>query len=85
MPQDDKEALKEFLQGTGVVIGLTGLFFLLIIIFGTVSKPPNPSNSRTVVVGKYENCDIVQWQYDPLTEYHYFLHCPTNGFSNVDK
>ena len=44
MTQDDKEALKEFLRGAGVVIGLTGLFFLLIVIFGTISKPPNPSN-----------------------------------------
>ena len=85
MTQDDKEALKEFLRGASVVIGFLVAFILFIAILGVQNEPPNSTNSRTKVVGRYENCDIVQWQYDPLTEYHYFLHCPTNGSPNVDK
>ena len=85
MTQDDKEALKEFLRGVSVVIGFLVAFILFIAILGAQNEPPNSTNSRTKVVGRYENCDIVQWQYDPLTEYHYFLHCPINGSPNVDK
>lgn len=85
MTKDDKEALKEFLRGAATVIGVLIAFILFIVVIGAQSEPPNSTNSRTKVVGKYEDCDIVQWQYDQLTEYHYFLHCPTNGSPNVDK
>lgn len=85
MTQDDKEALTEFLRGAALLIGVVTAFILFIIVIGARSEPPNSSNSRTKVVGKYEDCDIVQWQYDPLAEYHYFLHCPTNGSPNIDK
>lgn len=85
MTQDDKEALKEFLSGAATVIGVLTAFILFIIILGTQNEPPNSTNSKTEVVGKYKDCDIVQWQYDQLAQSHYFLHCPTNGSPNVDK
>ena len=85
MTQDDKEALTEFLRGAALLIGVVTAFILFIIVIGARSEPPNSSNSRTRVVGKYEDCDIVQWQYDPLSEYQYFLHCPTNESPNIDK
>jgi hypothetical protein len=27
------------------------------------------------VVSEYKGCDLVQWQYNMLSEYKYFLHC----------
>jgi hypothetical protein len=27
------------------------------------------------VVSEYKGCDLVQWQYNMLAEYKYFLHC----------
>jgi hypothetical protein len=74
MTEDDKDALKEFLQGAAAVVAVVGLFILFVILLGQSENPPVESQS-TKVVGTYKGCDIIQWHYGPLAEYKYFLHC----------
>ena len=74
MTQDDKEFLKEFLQGAGIIGITVGLFILFVSLFLQTQNPPVESQS-TKVVGEYKGCDIIQWHYGPLAEYKYFLHC----------
>ena len=74
MTEDDKDALKEFLQGAGTIGIILGLFILFIFLLTLKQNPPVESQS-TKVVGTYEGCDIIQWHYGPLAEYKYFLHC----------
>jgi hypothetical protein len=76
MTQEDKVALKEFLIGSVVAIGITVVFLVIIFASGiitTESEKDAPSSAK--VVDTYKGCDIVQWHYGPLAEYHYFLHC----------
>lgn len=75
MTQDDKNALKEFLRGSGLVGVVVGMFILFISLLSQSQNPPVESQS-TKVVGTYKECDIIQWHYGPLAEYKYFLHCP---------
>ena len=76
MTEDDKDALREFLQGAGMVVFTVGAFILFaMIIMGWSQNPPDEQQS-TKVVGTYKECDIIQWHYGPLAEYKYFLHCP---------
>ena len=77
MTQEDKVALKEFLSGAAVAIGITVVFLVIIFASGIVTtetKKDTPSSAK--VVGTYKECDIIQWHYGPLAEYKYFLHCP---------
>jgi hypothetical protein len=42
-------------------------------------KPPSqPVASRGTfkVIDQYKGCDLVQYQYNMLADYKYFLHCP---------
>jgi hypothetical protein len=75
MTEDDKDALKEFLQGAAAVVAVVGLFILFVILLGQSENPPVESQS-TKVIGTYKECDIIQWHYGPLAEYKYFLYCP---------
>ena len=75
MTEDDKEFMKEFLERSGIVVAVVGLFILFVILLGQSENPPVESQS-TKVVGQYKECDIIQWHYGPLAEYKYFLHCP---------
>ena len=74
MTEDDKNALKEFLQGAGIIGFTVGLFILFIFLLSLKQNPPVESQSAKVV-GTYKGCDIIQWHYGPLAEYKYFLHC----------
>ena len=74
MTGDDKEALKEFLRGAAFVAMVIGVVILGIATISTSDDVPDPKQS-TAVVGTYEGCDIIQWQYGPLAEYKYFLYC----------
>ena len=74
MTNDDKQFLKEFLRGGGIVGVVVGLFILFISLLSQSQNPPVEQQS-TKVVGEYKGCDIIQWHYGPLAEYKYFLYC----------
>jgi hypothetical protein len=74
MTEDDKNALKEFLQGAGIIGFTVGLFILFIFLLSLKQNPPVESQS-TKVLGTYKGCDVIEWHYGPLAEYKYFLHC----------
>ena len=76
MTEDDKAALKEFMRGVVVTIGLTGIIILGLAMLSqstvTELKP------TAEVVDTYEGCDIVRWNAHQLAEYKYFLYCEKN-------
>jgi len=74
MTQDDKQFLKEFLTGGGIIGVVVGLFILFVVLLGQ-SQNPSVEQQSTKVVGEYKGCDIIQWHYGPLAEYKYFLYC----------
>ena len=74
MTQDDKQFLKEFLRGGGIIGVVVGLFILFASLTLQSQNPPVESQS-TKVVGQYKECDIIQWHYGSLAEYKYFLYC----------
>ena len=74
MTQDDKQFLKEFLRGAGIIGIVVGLFILFASLTLQSQNPPVESQS-TKVIGTYKECDIIQWHYGPLAEYKYFLYC----------
>ena len=66
----------------GVIIGAS-----TVILAFYMTKPEAPVSPQPVaepvekhgtftVVSEYKGCDLVQWQYNMLSEYKYFLHCP---------
>ena len=77
MTQDDKQFLKEFLRGAGIIGVVVGLFILFASLTLQTQNPPVESQS-TKVIGTYKECDIIQWHYGPLAEYKYFLYCEKN-------
>ena len=74
MTEDDKQFLKEFLRGGGIVGVVVGVFILFVSLLSQSQNPPVEQQS-TKVVGQYKECDIIQWHYGPLAEYKYFLYC----------
>ena len=73
MSEDDKGALKEFLQGAGIVVFVVSIFIIGIAIMSGGSVPDDEQSTK--VVGTYKDCDIIQWHYSALAEYKYFLYC----------
>ena len=73
MTEDDKDALKEFMRGVVVTIGLTGIIILGIAILSNNDVPELKPTAE--VVDTYKGCDIVRWTNNQLAEYKYFLHC----------
>ena len=76
MTEDDKQFFKSFLTGgatAGIIFGSICLV-LSYIIWASGTNTPSVNESK--VVGKYKECDIIQWHYGTLAEYKYFLYCP---------
>ena len=74
MTHDDKQFLKEFLRGGGIIGVVVGLFILFSsLLLQTQDRPVEEQSTK--VVGEYKGCDIIQWHYGPLAEYKYFLYC----------
>ena len=74
MTEDDKFALKEFLNGFAITIGIVGGVIIGIAILSggedeTLMKP------HAEVVDTYKGCDIVRWNSHQFAEYKYFLYC----------
>ena len=79
MTEDDKYALKEFLTGAGVVVGvIAALLIVLFVLANGSTDVSKPTSSNVEVVGKYKECDIIQWTKHNLAEYKYFLYCEKN-------
>jgi len=78
MTEDDKYALKEFLQGAGAVVGsfVVIIVILFVIVNLTSTKPINEASFE--VVDKYKECDIVRYAPHQVAEYKYFLYCEKN-------
>ena len=82
MTEEDKYAFKELLRGFGAFAGACGVFIIILIVLahfatgGTDVR--NPTSSNAEVVGKYRECDIIQWTQHNLAEYKYFLYCEKN-------
>ena len=66
---------------------LACLYFMVPAILESFKQPEAPVSPQPVVepvekhgtftiVSEYKGCDLVQWQYNMLSEYKYFLHCP---------
>ena len=75
MKQEDKVALKEFLSGAAVAIGITVVFLVIIFASGIISVGDTGLKPSAEVVDTYEGCDIVRWTNNGLSEYKYFLYC----------
>ncbi len=73
MTEDDKAFLKEFLQRSGVVGIVVGLFILFIAFLSQTQNPPLEPHAE--VVDTYKGCDIVRWNSHEFAEYKYFLYC----------
>jgi hypothetical protein len=79
MKQDDKQALKEFLVGAAVAIGITVVFLSLFFTLSRqISEAAKNTPNSVKVVDTYKGCDIVEWNYGPLARYQYFLYCNEN-------
>ena len=76
MTQEDKYALKEFLIGAAVAIGITAAFLVIIFASGIISVGDEELKPSAEVVDTYKGCDIVRWTASNLAEYKYFLYCP---------
>jgi hypothetical protein len=62
-----------------MAIGLTTGFFIfgLPAFFGSIDREASRDNSKFEIVGKYKNCDVVQYSPGFSASYKYFLHCST--------
>ena len=67
----------------GVIIGASTVILAFYMLKPEPPISPEPPVSTIVekhgtftVVSEYKGCDLVQWQYNMLSEYKYFLHCP---------
>ena len=71
----DKEAFNEFAKGVTLTIGVVAAAVLL---FASIRPPEEltPSKGIFKVIDHYKDCDLVQYQYNMLADYKYFLDCP---------
>jgi len=78
MNEEDKYALKEFLQGVGVVVGVIAILITILMILAYSTTGGEPLSPSFEVVDKYRECDIVRYAPHQVAEYKYFLYCEKN-------
>lgn len=71
MTTEDKIALKEFLIGSAIAIGITVV--LTSLFFALNSSPPQ--DQRFEVVDEYKGCDVIRYSPSNTANYKYFLDC----------
>ena len=74
MTEDDKFALREFLQCVTVVVGAIGVIILGVALLGSFGESKS-GGSTFKVVDSYEGCDVVRYAPSQTSTYKYFLHC----------
>jgi len=72
-PEDDRYALKEFLNGVAVTLGVVGVAILIIGVL-TMNNAPIDQPSFEVV-DQYEGCDVVRYSPNQVSTYKYLLYC----------
>ena len=75
MTEDDKYALKEFLNGVAVTLGVVGIGVLIVVALSGNTPIDQPLFE---VVDKYKECDVVRYAPHQVAEYKYFLYCEKN-------
>jgi len=75
MTPEDKYALREILQGAGIVVGCFSAFILVMIVLAQITTNGEPLKSSFEVVDQYKGCDVVRYAPHQAAEYKYFLHC----------
>ena len=78
MTEEDKVALKEFLGGAAIAVGITVVFLVLIFASGLLSGSKSINEASFEVVDKYKECDVVRYMPHQVAEYKYFLYCEKN-------
>ena len=78
MTEDDKYALREVLQGAGIVVGAFAAFIVVMIVLAQISTNGEPLKSSFEVVDQYKECDVVRYAPHQVAEYKYFLYCEKN-------
>jgi hypothetical protein len=78
MTEEDKYALKEFLRGAGVVVGVVGVLITILMVLAYSTTGGKPLESSFEVVDKYKECDVVRYAPHQVAEYKYFLYCEKN-------
>ena len=79
MTTEDKIALKEFLVGSAIAIGITivllSIFFAMNGTANLLEAPPTPSDQRFEVIDTYKGCAVVRYTPANTATYKYFLDC----------
>ena len=78
MTEEDKYALKEFLQGASIVVGFSVGVILILLSIVYFTSGGEPTSSSFEVVDKYKECDIVRYAPHHAAEYKYFMYCEGN-------
>lgn len=78
MTEEDKYALKEFLNGVGVFTACAVILITILISIVYFTSSGEPTSSSFEVVDKYKECDIVRYAPHQVAEYKYFLYCEKN-------
>jgi len=78
MTEDDKYALKEFLQGAGVVVGIPVVLIVILIVIINLTSTKPIDESSFEVVDRYKECDVIRYAPHQVAEYKYFLYCEKN-------
>lgn len=78
MTEQDKYALREVLQGAGIVVGAFAAFIVVMFGLAQISTGGEPLKASFEVVDKYKECDVVRYTPHQVAEYKYFLYCEKN-------
>jgi len=78
MTEDDKYALKELLNGAALILGIVGVFVIIIMVLAYFTTGGEPLSRSFEVVDTYKGCDVVRYAPHQVAEYKYFLYCENN-------
>ena len=78
MTEDDKYALKELLNGAALILGIVGVFIIIIMVLAYFTTGGERLSRSFEVVDTYKGCDVVRYAPHQVAEYKYFLYCENN-------